>query len=359
MEREHFRVYIVTNLINYKQYVGITLQSIERRWSQHCSIKSECPALRDSIQEFGKENFKIEQIISAINIDSLNYLEEFLIKSLNTLAPNGYNLSSGGKYCVMSDITKEKHSINMIERHKKSDLTLALRNAQIKKRKPIVGINFKTFEIFKFESIHSAHLSGIYPDSVLTGEINYANNCMWYYDEGQTDVEFIENTKLLNIKTKGVTSWLKSDRTQRLKAMRDGSSHRFKSAIAINIKSGEAKIYENMHDVERAGFSFSSVYNSINKNALKGQGHVWFRYDKNVSIEFYVNKAKDELGGFDNTYLIPIKSTNIKTGEIIIYKNCEEVANAGFQVKSVRRVLRECRSGKRTTYSGFKWEYLA
>lgn len=89
-------IYKVTNLINGKSYIGQTIKSLSYRWSQHCRNRRGCSALRDAIKKYGKENFTIEEIGGATNQTELNYQEWFLINKYNTLAPNGYNLKSGG-----------------------------------------------------------------------------------------------------------------------------------------------------------------------------------------------------------------------------------------------------------------------
>lgn len=48
------------------------------------------------MKKYGKENFKLEIIDSAISMKELNEKEIFWISTLNTLSPNGYNLTTGG-----------------------------------------------------------------------------------------------------------------------------------------------------------------------------------------------------------------------------------------------------------------------
>ncbi len=94
-------IYLITNKINGKLYVGLTIQSIERRWEYHREqdfqnrIKSE-ESLHAAIREFGADNFIIEQIDSGTTKEGLEKKEIEWIKKLNTLIPNGYNISTGG-----------------------------------------------------------------------------------------------------------------------------------------------------------------------------------------------------------------------------------------------------------------------
>ena len=57
-------IYVITNLINQKQYVGKTSYSIEKRWKEHCydSKKNDVNKHRplyNAMQKYGIENFSI------------------------------------------------------------------------------------------------------------------------------------------------------------------------------------------------------------------------------------------------------------------------------------------------------------
>jgi group I intron endonuclease len=83
-------VYLTTNLINGKQYVG----SHEGNENDNY-LGSGKPALSNAIKKYGKENFSRD--ILEICDPSLNLLlEEKYIKKFNTLVPNGYNISPTG-----------------------------------------------------------------------------------------------------------------------------------------------------------------------------------------------------------------------------------------------------------------------
>lgn len=90
-------IYLITNMVNGKQYVGQTTRSLQQRWREHCCNSSQCTYLHNAIAKYGKENFKVEQIDIAIDQEELDYKESQYIKFYNTLAPNGYNLDTGGK----------------------------------------------------------------------------------------------------------------------------------------------------------------------------------------------------------------------------------------------------------------------
>lgn len=98
MQKIDGKIYKITNKINGKVYIGQTIRSLKKRWKEHCSLNHiGCTAISNAINKYGKGSFYVEQIDSATNIDSLNKKERDCIISLNTIAPNGYNLREGGE----------------------------------------------------------------------------------------------------------------------------------------------------------------------------------------------------------------------------------------------------------------------
>ena len=89
-------IYITTNLINGKQYIGQTIRSLQKRRNCHFTdIKRTNLPFHNALKKYGKENFR--WVSFECPIENLDYSEVLLIKELNTLKPNGYNLTEGGK----------------------------------------------------------------------------------------------------------------------------------------------------------------------------------------------------------------------------------------------------------------------
>lgn len=86
-------IYKIENLINHKIYIGQSVR-IEQRWYEHCTFKEG--VIGAAISEEGEDNFDF-QILEECSIDELNQKEIAYIKQYNSLIPNGYNVSSGGK----------------------------------------------------------------------------------------------------------------------------------------------------------------------------------------------------------------------------------------------------------------------
>ncbi|NJO48219.1 MAG: GIY-YIG nuclease family protein [Leptolyngbyaceae cyanobacterium RM2_2_4] len=100
------------NKIDGKQYIGQTIQSLKRRWAFHICKRSGCVYLKNAIKLHGKENFTIEEIYRAETLEELNRKEQEFIIKYNTLAPNGYNLTTGGERPKFSEETIQKMSFS-------------------------------------------------------------------------------------------------------------------------------------------------------------------------------------------------------------------------------------------------------
>lgn len=103
-------IYLITNLINGKKYIGQTVRSLEERWKRHCwksTAKNSMPICK-AITKYGKEHFTIEIVAQCISQNELDEKELFYANALNTWSPNGYNLKAGKGKGSMSFATKIK-----------------------------------------------------------------------------------------------------------------------------------------------------------------------------------------------------------------------------------------------------------
>lgn len=93
-------VYVITNTVNDKAYVGQTCNSPRRRWSEHVrnAIKTKKgSALGSAIRKYGKSAFNMVVIGEVSTRERLNDLEKLWITLLESHGPRGYNLTIGGE----------------------------------------------------------------------------------------------------------------------------------------------------------------------------------------------------------------------------------------------------------------------
>lgn len=92
-------IYIITNSINDKVYIGQTIQSLKDRWYEHCRAacsKNEADMhIKRAILKYGKENFTIKEL-ERCTIEELDEREIYYIGLYNSFV-KGYNSTKGGK----------------------------------------------------------------------------------------------------------------------------------------------------------------------------------------------------------------------------------------------------------------------
>lgn len=122
----HGVIYVWTNNINGKQYVGQCLTSrIEAREREHEKANDGCRELNADIIKYGSLNFSREIIDVAYSSNELDLLETLYISMYESMYPNGYNLSPGGKYIrnngdrVKAEVKDEQRLAERIEKQRK------------------------------------------------------------------------------------------------------------------------------------------------------------------------------------------------------------------------------------------------
>lgn len=108
-------LYRVTNILDSKQYYGISLNP-KKRFYSHKSKSSTCTKLKNAIQKHGIDNFKLE-ILCYGEESYIKDLEVKCIEYFDTIE-NGYNIILGnprdGNF-FMSSETKERLSLSLLQ----------------------------------------------------------------------------------------------------------------------------------------------------------------------------------------------------------------------------------------------------
>lgn len=90
-------IYLLTNTINGKQYIGQTTVGLEQRWKKHCDKANHgCVYhLHNAIRKYGPEVF-IKEILEETTIEQINDREIYWIAKMKT-KKYGYNMTDGGE----------------------------------------------------------------------------------------------------------------------------------------------------------------------------------------------------------------------------------------------------------------------
>jgi group I intron endonuclease len=91
-------VYVITNNVNDRVYVGKTVGTLATRWNLHVfdafSANSSLPIHR-AMRKYGREAFSISALATASSLEDLNAQEIAFIAKLESIS-KGYNITPGG-----------------------------------------------------------------------------------------------------------------------------------------------------------------------------------------------------------------------------------------------------------------------
>jgi hypothetical protein len=156
-------IYLVTNTVTGQRYVGQTTYSMHERWRHHVRSRNEVgDGLGDAVGRFGQRAFSIVELVRTDRLTELDALEQFYIEQYETLAPNGYNLTPGGKAFRRTARNCERISYSKIDL-RLVDSTKPCSRAGTGKRarpaakcKPVIGTHLVTGEVIHLPAV-SAH----------------------------------------------------------------------------------------------------------------------------------------------------------------------------------------------------------
>ena len=156
-------IYLITNKLTNKKYVGQTSRSLLTRWREHC-YQHEC-IIDKAIDKYGENNFTIEVIDTADTLDQLNDKEIYWIKYYNSKLPNGYNVSDGGSGISVKKDEQWKRRIGDSNRgNKRPDLSNYNKKT---KSKSVVQLSLNDEIIQIWESIRAIENAGIGNHSLI------------------------------------------------------------------------------------------------------------------------------------------------------------------------------------------------
>lgn len=173
MEKKYC-VYVHTNKVNGKRYVGITSQKPEKRWkngyrdNQHFSR---------AIKKYGWNGFSHEIFIDGLTKEQACLWESALIAQYETQDQNkGYNIQSGGEGCA----EQNKVAVNQYT---------------------LDGKFIKTWSCMKdaSEFFGVFHNGGSQIGMACNGKCKSAHGYMWKYADGVTDIKPYKNGHLKQV----------------------------------------------------------------------------------------------------------------------------------------------------------------
>lgn len=201
-----YTVYLRENAVNEMKYVGQTgdFKGRNRQWK--CFKKSYANKYIDNDRAtYGLESFSTQVLAEVETEEEALKLEEYYIKELNTLYPQGYNITVGGKknngapkgkispfygkYHTeeakhkMSEAKKGRH---LTEEHKRKIGEAHKGVPNVKKFKPLLQINKDTGEVIReWPSLLEVYRQLGYAQANISqccnGKRNTASGYKWQY----------------------------------------------------------------------------------------------------------------------------------------------------------------------------------
>ena len=187
-------IYLITNNLNNKKYVGQTTRGFINRYNEYKSQAKSCNTyVLKSIQKYGIENFNFKIIDTAQTLHELNYKEIKYISTYNTTNRNlGYNIELGGTNSGSSEETiqllrSQRKNVKQsdewikkrIEKIAKPVVKLDLNNNILETHPSLVTAGKKNSDGFSYQTI--LRLCG--------GRTKQSPNYIWCYYE-----DYINNT---------------------------------------------------------------------------------------------------------------------------------------------------------------------
>ena len=178
-------IYMITNKINNKKYIGQTLNFKKRKKDHICNARDNKinTHLYLAMRKYGIENFKFD-ILEEVKKEELNDKEIYYIKKYDTFN-TGYNMTNGG----------ENVTLNNPEVRKK----ISMANKGKQATKPVNQYDKEKNFIRSFNSLSEA--SAITNTSVsdictcCKGRLHTANGYIWEYKESECEGDINECSK--------------------------------------------------------------------------------------------------------------------------------------------------------------------
>lgn len=259
-------IYKITNVINNKVYIGQTTKCPKIRFKCHCKNKRYKSIIKKAIDKYGKDNFKLEVIDKADNIDGLNELERYYIwKYQSANKKYGYNIEFGGKNSILSKETRLKISKSKtgkkINRSKGQELgIIKARNAC---KKPIICLNINKTYLSITDAANELNLRKTGINAVLTGKCDQTGGYKFKYVDEKL------NKKADNFKKYRKHKYIK--RIEKIKA--NAGKYRIK-----NIKCSNGIIYNSISDAAKELKLKTTNICKVLKNTRNHTGGYKFEY---------------------------------------------------------------------------------
>jgi len=104
-------IYLLTNTVNGKVYIGQTWLSLSKRSGKNGSNYNNSIYLYNAIKKYGMDKFEYQILVQCLDQEAADYLEDYFMEKYNSRNVHvGYNIKKGGSAGKHSEETKAKIS---------------------------------------------------------------------------------------------------------------------------------------------------------------------------------------------------------------------------------------------------------
>jgi len=245
-------VYIIVNLENDKAYIGQTRGPLDVRFKQHCEVNRATKSIiSQAINSYGKDCFYMEPLWESpgCSQEELDAKEIELIREYNTQAPNGYNITTGGRGMMApSEETRRKMSESARKKF--------LENPELRE-----NLSRGVSERNRSEDVRRRHSE--------TMKRKYAQ-----------DANFREKMKRSH-ENPPITETIRENRRNGLVRSIEEHPERFRKIYMFDKHRKRMETFTKLADAERAGYNRGSVVRCIKSGALFKK-EVYFSYSSTL-----------------------------------------------------------------------------
>jgi group I intron endonuclease len=315
-------IYLVTNKVNGKQYVGQTIcDDIEKRWKCHKNVDKNTLGryLYNAYTKHGIENFDFKVICVCFDEDCDRYEEDY-IQKFGTIVPDGYNLRAGGNNSKHHPETLKKMS-EALKGRKPPPITEETRKKKSESMKGIKNPNYgKPMSEEQKKKLSDSHKARKFQRNDSKPIVMHSNS-LKNLDKGRQSLR------------------------------REVSQYSIEGVFIAKYKN----LTEAANAVNGSKSSINKVCNENNLKYTSHKGYIWKYSDGRSTLTRPTRKLSEEtkqkIQEKRNLSVMQYNETDQYIATFLSIKLASEQTRTN--AKSISSVCK----GKQKTAGGFKWKY--
>ena len=310
-DERKYKLYVYTNKVNGKKYVGQTCKTLKRRAGKNGTGYNKCTYFYNAIKKYGWDNFVPKVLYNNLSKEEADILEIETIQKLNTRNVDyGYNILIGGSGDANNKI-------------------------------PIVQFDFNFNYISRYDSASDAYAkTSIDRSHILDAcrhKIRHAGNFIWLFEEDYINGNYNKNE---------IIKWIQNKRPTKGKV------------VQCDINMNYIALYNSMAEASRkTGFTYSNIRENCAHITKMCSGYIWM-------FENEYNKIKDDPEKIKSILIDINRPKNRKRRPIVqldtnmnFVAEFDSIMKASVITNVNRANISQVCNGVYNTAGGYVWMY--